>query len=133
MGLVDNYLRAREAPTVDSRIPGNSKTDFDRSVVIDLLVDPASAKDHSVLNASQLAEEAIILLSAGNDTTSNAMVIGIYQVLKHPGIHERLTKELTKAFPTAPKGISYEEARKLPYLVRTCICLSAQLTQARLQ
>jgi cytochrome P450 len=115
---MDTYLREREAPTVDSRVPRSSKTEFNRSVVIDLLIDPASAKDHSVLKASQLAEEAIMLLSAGNDTTSNAMIIGIYQILKHPTVYERLTTELIKAFPTAPKGISYDEARKLPYLVR---------------
>jgi cytochrome P450 len=130
---MDTYLREREAPTMESRITHSKKTDFNRSVVIDLLIDPKSAKDHSVLDASQLAEEVIMLLSAGNDTTSNVMIIGIYQVLKHPKVYERITQELITAFPNAPQGIPYEEARKLPYLVRNChLCLSARLTHARM-
>jgi cytochrome P450 len=94
------------------------KIDFNKSVVIDTLVDPTSAKDHSVLDASQLAEEVIMLLSAGNDTTSDAIIVGIYQSIRNLSVHRQLTEELTAAFPSHVH-ITYDRAKKLPYLVRT--------------
>jgi len=126
--LIDSYLRDRENPVNDAAGASRAKRSFNRSVVIDLLVDPTSAKDHSILNASQLAEEVIMLLSAGNDTTSNAMIIGIYQILRNPSIYQRLSKELTTAFPMAEEGINYDQARKLEYLVSMYYSLILNLT-----
>jgi cytochrome P450 len=80
-------------------------------------VDPTSAKDHSILDASQLAEEVIMLLSAGNDTTSDAIIVGIYQSVRNTSVHEQLTEELIAAFPSH-MDITYDKAKKLPYLVR---------------
>jgi cytochrome P450 len=81
-------------------------------------VNPESAKDHSTLNASQLAEEVIMLLSAGNDTTSDAMIVGVYQILRNPKIHQKLNDELSMSFPSLHDDITYEKAKKLTYLVR---------------
>jgi len=114
---MDSYLRERDAPTIRNQGTKSEKTDFNRSVIIDLLVDPTSAKDHSVLGASQLAEEVIMLLSAGNDTTSNVMIIGIFQVLRHPEIHKKVSDELATNFPKSNEEITYDKAKKLPYLV----------------
>ncbi|CAI6335377.1 unnamed protein product [Periconia digitata] len=113
--LVDEYLRVRNAPRVGVTENFTKKVDFNKSVVIDTLVDPTSAKDQSVLDASQLAEEVIMLLSAGNDTTSDAIIVGIYQVLRNSSIHDKLSQELAAAFPRN-REITYNNASKLPYL-----------------
>jgi cytochrome P450 len=115
--LVDSYLRERDAPVVGAST-STTKKEFDRSVVIDTLLDPDAAKDHSVLDADQLAAEVIMLLSAGNDTTSNAMIVGIYQILKNPNVYKTLTDELLQSFPDGTEEITYDKAKKLPYLVR---------------
>ncbi|KAK7186865.1 benzoate 4-monooxygenase cytochrome p450 [Paraphaeosphaeria sporulosa] len=91
-------------------------TEFNRSVVIDMLLDPASAKDHSTLNAAQLAEEVIMLLAAGNDTASDAIIVGIYQTLRNLSICQKLNQELLAAFPDITEEITYEKAKRLPYL-----------------
>jgi cytochrome P450 len=77
-------------------------------------VDPTSAKDHSVLDASQLAEEVIMLLSAGNDTTSDAIIVGIYQSIRNTSVHKQLTEKLVNAFPSH-EDITYDKVKKLPY------------------
>ncbi|KAF2682097.1 cytochrome P450 [Lentithecium fluviatile CBS 122367] len=45
IGLMDSYLRERDAPTVGSQSNKSEERDFNRSIIIDLLVDPASARD----------------------------------------------------------------------------------------
>ncbi|KAF2638301.1 cytochrome P450 [Massarina eburnea CBS 473.64] len=113
--LVDDYLRERDAPRVGVSDVASKKIEFNKSVVIDTLVDPTSAKDHSVLNGSQLADEIIMLLSAGTDTTSDVIMVCIYQSIKNASVHKKLTEELAAAFPTHA-DITYDKARKLPYL-----------------
>jgi cytochrome P450 len=90
-----------------------------RSVVIDMLLDPTSAKGHVIPTADQLTEEVIMLLSAGNDTTSDALIIGIWQICRHPEVLQLLEDELDRAFPSVinTDSMTYENARSLPYLV----------------
>jgi cytochrome P450 len=90
-----------------------------KSVVIDMLVDARSAKGHVVPTAEQLTEEIIMLLSAGNDTTSDALIIGIWQICRHPEVLQLLEEELVKEFPIVKNtdAIIYENVRSLPYLV----------------
>lgn len=115
--LIDNYLRDRNVPVVGKTENPAKKNDFNKSIVIDTLVDPSSAKDHSILSASQLAEEVIMLLSAGNNTTSNAIISGIYQILKNPAVDKKLSNELITTFPTHEDEITYDKVKRLPYLI----------------
>jgi cytochrome P450 len=118
LGLVEEYLHQHNTPIVDdSSATKKQKKDFDRSIVIDTLLDPNAAKDHSVLDADQLAAEVIMLLSAGNDTTSDAMIVGIYQTLRNPKVYQTLTDELNNFFPNVKEEITYDKAKRLPYLV----------------
>jgi cytochrome P450 len=105
----------------ESSAAKKQKKEFDRSIVIDTLLDPNAAKDHSVLDADQLAAEVIMLLSAGNDTTSDAMIVGIYQTLRNPKVYQTLTDELNNCFPNVKEEITYDKAKRLPYLVRRII------------
>lgn len=93
------------------------KEDFNSSIVIDMLVDPNSAKEHKALNASQLAEEVIMLLSAGNDTVSDVIIVGIYQILRNAAIYKKLNDELAAAIPDLKAEITYDKVKTLPYLV----------------
>jgi cytochrome P450 len=111
---MNTYLRERNVPVVGDKI--NTKTEFDRSIVIDMLVDPTSAKDHSVLNDNQLSDEVIMLLSAGNDTVSAVLITGIYKILRNSEVHARLNEELLSTFPNISDEITYDKAKKMPYL-----------------
>ena len=81
-------------------------------------MNPSSAKDHDTLYAKQLAAELIMLLSAGNDTTSDAMIVGIYQILRCPKIYKKLNDELATLPPDLEQEIDYSKTKNLVYLVR---------------
>ena len=89
-----------------------------KSVVIDMLVDANSAKGHVVPTPEQLTEEIIMLLSAGNDTTSDALIVGLWEICRHPEVLQQLETELTERFPNVRDTdvIIYENVRDLPYL-----------------
>ena len=74
-------------------------------------------RDHVVPNTTELNEEALMLLTAGNDTTANAMIFGIYHICRHPDVQEKLATELQAHFPSPEQRITYQETRELPYLV----------------
>lgn len=114
IALVDSYLERQKKPGAAAL------QDDTKSVVIDMLVDPASAKGHTVPTPDELSEEIIMLLSAGNDTTSDALIIGLYQICRNPEILGRMEKELGDAYPNVhdTDAINYENSRNLPYLVR---------------
>ncbi|QSZ31914.1 hypothetical protein DSL72_001483 [Monilinia vaccinii-corymbosi] len=128
--LIDDYFQSRKIPTACEAGRVLEKEEYNKFVVIDTFVDPKSAKDYSVLNASQLAEEVIMLLSAGNDTTSDSMMVGIYQILKSPKIYQKLNIELATSFPSLEEEITYDKAKKLVYLgavIKETLCYSNPL------
>ena len=81
------------------------------------LLNPSSVKGHTVPDIAELNEEALMLLTAGNDTTANAMIFGVYFICKHPSVRWRLEMELQVAFPDSKRGVSYNRLKLLPYLV----------------
>lgn len=89
-----------------------------KSVGTDMLVDARSVKGHVVPTAEQLTEEIIMLLPAGNDTTSDALIIVIWQICRHPEVLQILKKELVKDSPIVKNtdSIIYENVISLPYL-----------------
>ncbi|KAL9012926.1 MAG: hypothetical protein Q9173_002347 [Seirophora scorigena] len=102
---IDAYLENRSKP--DKRI---------KSEILEQLLDPNAARGHTVPNAYDLNEEALTLLTAGNDTTANAMIIGAYLICTHRTVLERLVEELQTAFPDGSESITFEKAKQLPYL-----------------
>lgn len=95
-----------------------SKTQKEASTIMDRLLDSSAVRDHVVPNTTELNEEALMLLTAGNDTTANAMIFGIYYICRHPEVQQELAAELRAQFPGTEQKITYEGLRKLPYLVR---------------
>lgn len=102
---IDIYLENRSKP--DQKI---------KSEILEQLLDPNAARGHTVPDAYDLNEEALTLLTAGNDTTANAMIIGAYLICTHPTVLERLIDELQKEFPDGSESITFEKAKQLPYL-----------------
>ncbi|ROT40789.1 cytochrome P450 [Sodiomyces alkalinus F11] len=88
----------------------------ERSAVIDMLMDPKAVKGHSLPTLEELSDELAMLLTAGSDTSSNAIISGIYYVCHHTNIYQTLLDELKEAFPSLGTDITYENARKLTYL-----------------
>ncbi|KAF1955975.1 cytochrome P450 [Byssothecium circinans] len=103
----------------DVNVPSAITAHGDRSAVIDMLMDPLTIKGHTVPNLEQLNDEAVILLTAGNDTTSNSMIFGLYQICNKKSVYETLFQELQAHFPSVDQQITYEDAKQLPYLTAT--------------
>jgi cytochrome P450 len=105
---VDKYLRQRQ---LKSGLDSKGASD-----VLERLLDSSSAKGHKVPNSLELRDEALILLTAGNDTVSNAMILGLYEVLNAPEVHDKLIQEILAASPDLDRNLTYEVVRNLPYL-----------------
>ena len=88
------------------------------STIMERLLDPSAVRGHVVPNMTELNEEALMLLTAGNDTTANAMIFGIYYICRHLDVQQELASELRAQFPDPEQRITYEELKNLPYLVR---------------
>ena len=55
-------------------------------------LDRATVPGHVVPTITEL-NEALMLLTAGNDTTANAMIFGIHYICRNPAVQERLKAE----------------------------------------
>ena len=88
------------------------------SIPIERLLDPTSAKDHKVPDSHSLNLEILMLLGGGNDSTSNAMIFGVYYICKYTEVQKRLEEELRAAYPIPGQPISYATVKQLPYLVK---------------
>ena len=115
MSITKGYLDAHSKREMisDSR-PGSARG---KSTVIDSLLDPDSVKEHIVPTIEKLNDEIVTLLTAGNDTTSNAMIFGVYQICANPGVHQKLSEELEDRFPILQEAVTYERSKTLPYLL----------------
>lgn len=63
-----------------------------------------------------LMDRALVVLSAGAETTSWALTVMIYNLLSHPDVLERLTEELKEAIDDPHHLPSWATLEKLPYL-----------------
>ncbi|TQV90374.1 cytochrome P450 [Cordyceps javanica] len=88
----------------------------ERSAVIDMLVDPAATKDYKVPAKAEVSDELTMLLTAGSDTSSTAIISAIYYIQRHKNVLSELRSELREAFPSLQDEISYETVKELPYL-----------------
>lgn len=103
---IDKYLQKRA--NSDNKVS---------AVILEQLLEPNESRGHSPLSAHDLNEEALTLLTAGNDTTAHALILGTYMICSTPEVQMRLNEELRNAFPDIDSSITYESAKNLPYLV----------------
>ncbi|SJK99238.1 uncharacterized protein ARMOST_02529 [Armillaria ostoyae] len=63
-----------------------------------------------------LLADAQTFLFAGTDTTSNAMIVGFFNVLNNPSVRAKLLAELKAMRPETESPMLYDSLEKLPYL-----------------
>jgi len=68
-------------------------------------------------SASRLADEALILVAAGSETTSVTLAVLTFYLLTTPQVLQKLTTELDAAIPDAQSPPPLQELEHLPYLV----------------
>jgi cytochrome P450 len=70
------------------------------------------------LTQGQCEREALFQVLAGSDTTATAIRATVLYIITTPRVYEALKKEIAKGVRDASisSPISYDEAKKLPYL-----------------
>lgn len=114
--MTDTYLKKFHSSSGD----GTSKFSTahgERSAVIDMLIDPEATQGYQVPAKNEVSDELSMLLTAGSDTSSTAIISAIYYIRRHEQVLACLQKELVEAFPSLQETITYEKAKELPYLV----------------
>ncbi|PWY89786.1 cytochrome P450 [Aspergillus heteromorphus CBS 117.55] len=91
---------------------GESRT----PTVFDTMLSPSKEKGQETPSVADLTAEAMVLLIAGEETTANTLMQGIFHVLHDQTILERLQKELREAFPDDDDVITQETLESMPYL-----------------
>ncbi|CAJ0552325.1 Ff.00g063040.m01.CDS01 [Fusarium sp. VM40] len=63
------------------------------------LVDVSNDSPKSEFRTSDVQDESVILLAAGSETTANAELFTVLQLLKHPDVMKKLVEEVDKWYP----------------------------------
>ena len=91
------------------------------------MLNPKAAEGHVVPAAEGVNDEALMLLTAGNDTTATAMILGLYELCSRPNVKTRIEKELLEAFPRSWTDIKLDKLRKLPCLVEPLLAFVSRI------
>lgn len=76
---------------------------------------------------SSLRDEALLLVSAGTDTVSNASIVGTMHVIANQNVYTKLRAEIRAVWPNLEERPRYETLERLSYLVRTCFYLTCSV------
>ncbi|KAL9469381.1 hypothetical protein ACSS6W_011075 [Trichoderma asperelloides] len=86
---------------------------------INLFTEALDRLPEEEIETQRLADEALVLITAGSETTSRALATIIYHVLRNPHILSNLRQELDAAIPDANMEVPYLALEALPYLSAT--------------
>ena len=81
------------------------------------MLNPNPEKGQYTPSDQDLTAEAMLMLSAGMDTTSHTLVLGTWYVLSDTRIHQTLYDELREAMPDKDTIYNLTLLEDLPYLV----------------
>ncbi|UKZ95993.1 uncharacterized protein TrAFT101_010796 [Trichoderma asperellum] len=90
-----------------------------RQTQINLFTEALDRLPEEEIETQRLADEALVLITAGSETTSRALATLIYHVLRNPHILANLRQELDTAIPNANMEVPYLTLEALPYLTAT--------------
>jgi cytochrome P450 len=93
-----------------------------RLTIFNQLLDPEVADGHVIPSVDDLKDEAVSIVTAAADTTSNAMTIAAYNVISNKTIYHKLKTELREAFPDRLAMLEFLALERLPYLVCPLVC-----------
>ncbi|CAI7605546.1 unnamed protein product [Penicillium pancosmium] len=67
-------------------------------------------------DSHRLANDAMSILTAGTETTTRALVVGLYHIIKNNSVRARLREELQAVIPTPQSRPTWDQLKQLPYL-----------------
>jgi benzoate 4-monooxygenase len=81
---------------------------------------PKSEKDHPVLSTNDLAADALVMFTAGVDTSANSFVTGTWLMMQNPHILKKLQAALKEAIPDPEvMSLDWNQLEQIDYLVWT--------------
>ncbi|KPM45169.1 Benzoate 4-monooxygenase [Neonectria ditissima] len=89
--------------------------DINRKDLLSRLMDGRDEKGEP-LGRAELTAEALTQLIAGSDTTSNSSCAFLYNVVRTPGVLQKLQEEVDAAVPGDETVPTYDQVKQLPYL-----------------
>ncbi|KAL8823876.1 MAG: hypothetical protein Q9191_005480, partial [Dirinaria sp. TL-2023a] len=90
----------------------------DLNSVFDTTLHPNVEKGQFTPPLNEMAADAFSFINAGTDTSSNALSIGIFELLDGPPhMIQRLKRELLESIPDENTMVEWAVLEKLPYLV----------------
>lgn len=123
MGIVMASLNSR----LHRGRQGDDDAEGDQKPIVDMIDKLLEARDENgqPLSKDEIIAEAMIMLGAGSDTTSNSLGAICYYLAKNPRVQRLLQAELDAQIlkdsnNTADPVISFEQVKNLPYL-NACI------------
>ncbi|KAJ2662116.1 hypothetical protein IWW48_002012 [Coemansia sp. RSA 1200] len=110
-----NNIRRISKETVLTRM--GDKNNTSHADILQRLVNARDPFTGEGIDIESLADEVLLLLITGTDTTSNTLSWTVLYLLYHPDVYERLKMEVRSAFTNRDATIRYDQARaRLPYL-----------------
>jgi cytochrome P450 len=82
------------------------------SDILQSMMDTQDEESGKKLRDDEIVDEAITLLFAGIDTTSNTLIFTIYEILKNRDLYNRIAGQILKEFPDPNAIITVEDCRK---------------------
>ncbi|KAJ2724128.1 hypothetical protein GGI07_002163 [Coemansia sp. Benny D115] len=110
---------ARRRAQLQGRAAGGLHGEFPRHDILKALIEARDHKTGAMLTDKNIASEITVLLAAGTDTVSNALVSCYRLLLRHPAVYQRLKDEVREAHPVGngTSVITFAQAQQLPYLM----------------
>ncbi|KAJ9058875.1 hypothetical protein DSO57_1007813 [Entomophthora muscae] len=96
----------------------DTKLSLDRRSIMASLINAKDPDTGSKLSDTDLADEAILQIFAGSDSTANSMTWALYFIVKHPNVYDKVVNELNEKFPSLNHEITMGDCKQgsLPYL-----------------
>ena len=86
--------------------------------MFDIMLNPDVSKGQWTPDLETMTSDAFMLLIAGTDTTANALVVAVYNLLLAPRLVQRLVSELRGTMSKPFSQSSWASLEQLPFLVR---------------
>ncbi|KAI9255171.1 cytochrome P450 [Phascolomyces articulosus] len=112
----NNDLKAFMTKIIVERLKGGEKAR--RNDILQILIDTQHANDtEDRLTAESIAQETVLFLVAGSETTSNTTGFAFIELMKNPEAFAKLREEIdTVEFEQGQKLFHNEQLKHLPYL-----------------
>ncbi|KAI9296044.1 cytochrome P450 [Neoconidiobolus thromboides FSU 785] len=88
----------------------NAKNCPDKTTIMNALLNTEDPETGRKLNEKEIAEESILQIVAGTDTTSNTLTWFFYNLANNPDVYEKVEKEIHDTFPDK-RSIDYTKIK----------------------